>query len=412
MKAFLIKLCSITPFTKKIAVAMVQLIRKLYYKIFFQYRYKVNENIVLFETFMGQQFSCSPKALYQEMINDETYAAYTKVWVFKDPEKYAYLLKNSNTVLVEYRSREYYKYCAMAKYWINNFRVPEEVWPKSNQVYVQCWHGTPLKKIGFDVENYNMANNSTQSQRKTYLQDAKKFTYALSPSDFYREKFTSAFHLKELGKEDIFIQKGYPRNDFLFTINDEIIKELKEKLAIPMNKKVILYAPTWRDNQHVAGVGYTYDLGINFDSLYEALSEEYVILFRAHYLVRNGFDFEKYNGFVIDVCDYDDINHLYAVSDLLITDYSSVFFDYANLKRPILFYMYDLEEYANEIRGFYIDLDELPGAIIRKEELLIDEIKTCFSQKSFCSQKYKYFNQKYNSFQIPCSSEVLKTVFD
>ena len=90
-----------------------------------------------------------------------------------------------------------------------------------------------------------------------------------------------------------------------------------------------------------------------------------------------------------------DINHLYVISDLLVTDYSSVFFDYANLKRPEIFYMYDLEAYGNEIRGFYIDLDELPGPIVQTEDELIKAIKNAETDRSY-DEKYKAFCDKFN----------------
>ena len=410
IKACLIKILSVTPFTKALAVSLLKVLRKVYYVLGFRSRYKTNEKTILFEAFMGRQMSCSPKALYREMISNTEYTDFVKVWAFKNPKEYADVLVDEKTVLVKYRSAEYYKYCAKAKYWINNFRMPEEIVPKKEQVYVQCWHGTPLKRLGYDIKEYNMAQNSTKSQRKTYAEDAKRYTYVLSPSDFYTEKFTSAFNLKALGKEDVFIQKGYPRNDFLYTLTENIIIELKDKLGIPEGKKIILYAPTWRDNQHEAGVGYTYNLGVDFDNLYQELGEEYVILFRAHYLVSNGFDFDKYNGFVMDVCNYDDINHLYAVSDMLITDYSSVFFDYANLKRPMLFYMYDMAEYKEDIRGFYIDLEELPGPIIEKEEELIPLIKQMTTETFVYDKKYQVFNQTYNPYNRPCSKEVLQAI--
>ncbi len=107
------------------------------------------------------------------------------------------------------------------------------------------------------------------------------------------------------------------------------------------------------------------------------------------------FDFKKYEGFVYDVSNVDDINELYIISDILITDYSSVFFDYANLKRPIIYHMYDLEHYRDESNGFYIDLDELPGKITRKDDELIDEIKRC-SEDFLYGEKYEMFNKKYN----------------
>ena len=137
-----------------------------------------------------------------------------------------------------------------------------------------------------------------------------------------------------------------------------------------------------------------YDTHLDFDKLRYELGQDYIILFRAHYFVANQFNFEKYNGFVYDMSRLDDINELYLISDLLITDYSSVFFDYANLERPILFYMYDLEEYANEIRGFYFDLNILPGPIVKDEDNLILEIKRLENWEK--DEKYNSFNKRFN----------------
>ena len=181
----------------------------------------------------------------------------------------------------------------------------------------------------------------------------------------------------------------------MFNFDESYADSVRESLGINKNKKVILYAPTFRDNQH-DGAGYVYDTHLDFRRLQQAIGDEYVVLFRAHYFVANQFDFDKYTGFVYDVSDLDDITPLYTISDLLITDYSSVFFDYANLSRPIIFYMYDLDEYAEGIRGFYIDINELPGPIIENEEELPAAIKEALSGDFSPNEKYTMFNEKYN----------------
>lgn len=218
----------------------------------------------------------------------------------------------------------------------------------------------------------------------------------ISPSSFASEKFISAWNLKAIGKEDCVVEEGYPRNDFLFNYTQDDVEKIKKKLKIDdTEKKVILYAPTWRDNQHVATVGFTYKTEVDFDKLREKLGDDYIILFRAHYLVSNSFDFDKYEGFIYNVSNYDDINELYIASDLLVTDYSSVFFDFANLKKPIIFYMYDYEFYKDELRGFYFDIDTLPGEIVKTDNDLIEEIfksKTSFK----IDERYQIFCDKYN----------------
>ena len=355
---------------------------------------KIDENMVFFSSFNGKYYTDSPKSIYLYMKSNPEFKNYKFVWAFSEPENHKDL-ECKNTIIVKQGSKSYEKYLSMAKYWVTNHRVYDYIYPKKSQIYVQCWHGTPLKRLGFDLQKTDNALNTLKEMQHKYLIEAKKLNYMVSPSKFTSEKLRSAFNLKKVHKENNIIEQGYPRNDFLYNHTEENVKRIKQRLGIDgINKKIILYAPTWRDNQHQAGVGYTYKTEVDFDKLQKELQNEYIILFRAHYFVSNSFDFEKYKGFIYNVSDLDDVNETYVVSDILITDYSSVFFDYANLKRPMLFYMYDFEEYKDEMRGFYIDLDELPGEITKTEDELINAIR---HTKTFeYNEKYKKFNDKFN----------------
>lgn len=406
IKKLLIKALSITPLTKNVATNLSLFYKKKKYLIKFYNKNDIDDKLIIFESYMGRQYSCSPKYLYQAMLKDDKYKDFVKVWAFKNTKEYEYLLKDKNTKIVKYKGDKYYEYYSKAKYWVTNSRIPNEIKKHEEQVYVQCWHGTPLKKLGLDIKNYTGTKTSTKQLHSNYKIDAQRYTYILSPSDYFKEKITSAFGLKEMGKENCFIEKGYPRNDFLYEFTEEDVKKIKRKLGISNDKKIILYTPTWRENQHEAGVGYTYNLGINFDELKEGLKEDYVILFRAHYFISNSFDFEKYNEFIINVSNYDDINDLYIISDILITDYSSVFFDYANLNRPIIFYMYDFEEYKNKMRDFYFSIDELPGPIVKNEKKLVEEIKSVNNKYKY-KEKYNQFNKTFNPHKKACSLDVL-----
>ncbi|MDC7235215.1 MAG: CDP-glycerol glycerophosphotransferase family protein [Spirochaetales bacterium] len=352
-----------------------------------------DDKIILFQSYMGQSYACSPKALYIQICQMDEFKDFTLVWAFRNPDEKVDpdLIKCKK---VKYFSTEYFRYLGKSKYWIVNVRVPDHVIKKKDQIYVQCWHGTPLKKLGFDIDDGNNAVYTKKEMADKYANDAKKHNFFLSPSAFASEKFRSAFNLNQLHNHDIIIEEGYPRNDFLFLYNESDVKKIKNKLNIPENKKVILYAPTWRDNQYKSGYGYTYSLNVNFDLWREKLKEDYIVLFRAHNHVTNNFDFAKYEDFIYDVTQIDDVNDCYIISDLLITDYSSVFFDYANLRRPILFYMYDLDEYKDRMRGFYIDLNELPGPIIENEMDLISYILS--SSEIDNQEKFDRFNNKYN----------------
>lgn len=358
---------------------------------------KIDEKLIIFSAFAGSSYTCSPKAIYEYIVKDPKYKSYKFVWAFKKPEEKAKYFNDKRTTIVKYNSKEFFEKLSQAKYWVFNFKTPEYFIKKQEQIFIQCWHGTPLKRLGCDIE-IEKGNKATELKdiHKSYIDDAKKYDYFISPSKFATEKFCSSFGLNKLNKENIIIEKGYPRNEYLFKFKQEEVNEIKKKINIPKNKKVILYAPTFRDNQYQAGKGHTYKLGINLLRLKEELDEDYIILMRLHYLVSNNIDVSQFKNFVYDVSDYEDINELYVISDLLITDYSSVFFDYANLKRPILFYMYDLEEYKNNIRDFYIDLDELPGLIVKNEKDLIVNIKNIESINKEYASKYKDFRNKYN----------------
>ena len=354
---------------------------------------RIDDRLVYFQTFSGRGYSDSPKAMYEYMLKAPEYKDYHFVWCFKEPEKYSFLLDNGRTQIVKFRTKADNKALRKAKYWITNYRMLNHQFPRKGQIYLQCWHGTPLKRLGYDIIESDNAMNSLAEIKEKYRTDAAKFSYILSPSPFTTDKFATAWNLKETGQEYKIIEEGYPRNDNLITATDEDRARLRKKLDVE-GKKVILYAPTWRDNQHTSGEGYTYKTEVDFDKLKRELEDEYVILFRAHYLVANSFDFARYGGFVRDVSSYGDINDLYIASDILVTDYSSVFFDFSNLERPIIFYMYDLEHYANEMRGFYLSLDELPGPIVRDEDALIREIRAADDWKA--DEKYLAFVKRFN----------------
>ncbi len=357
---------------------------------------KVDDKTIMFCCFNGKSYSCSPKAIYEYMISNNRYNDYNYIWSFKDIDEYKFLEKNKNTKIVKQNTTEYKKCLAKAKYWIFNYKIPDYLYPKKNQIFVQCWHGTPLKRLGCDLEHFDNVLNTVKGMKKRYKIEASKFSYFISPSKFATDKFISAWNLKEIHKEDIIVQEGYPRNDFLFNYTEDDAKKIKHKLGIENDKrKIILYAPTYRANQHEAGVGYTYKEEIDFSRLRKIIGNKYIILFRPHYFIANIFDFEKYNGFVYDVSKIDDINELYIITDMLITDYSSVFFDFANLKRPILFYMYDLEHYRDKSNGFYIDLHELPGPIVKTQKELEKKIIDLDSNFKY-DEKYLKFNRKYN----------------
>lgn len=410
LKVFLINISKKNIFLRGIFRKLLLIKNKIKYSKY-KRKYKIDDKTILFETFGGRSYACSPKAIYERMLTMPEFKDFTFIWAFDNVDKHE-IKQDKRTKTVQSKSKEYYKYCSIAKYWIVNSIMLEHITKKAGQVYVQCWHGTPLKKLRCDIEVSGAVLNTVKEIKRRNDIDAARFDYFISPSEFCTKAFTSAFNLKALGKENILIEKGYPRNDFLFNYTQEYVDNLKEKMGIPKNKKVILYAPTFRDNQHASGLGYTYSLNMDFDRLKEKLQDNYVVIFRTHYFIANSFDFEKYKGFIYNMSNHDDVNDCYVLSDIIITDYSSVFFDYANLKRPMLFYMYDLDEYKDELRGFYLDLSELPGPIVKTQDDLEQEIMNIEKYNEKYSEKYKTFNAKFNYLDDgSCSEKVIREIF-
>src|SRR5699024_10812527 len=332
------------------------------------------KNVIIFESFLGKQYSDSPKAIYLYL--KEHYPQYRMYWSVDRRMKNAF--PDVDIEVVPRFGLKWIMLMARAEYWVSNSRLPLWLPKPKGTTYVQTWHGTPLKRLATDMDEVYMPGTNTEKYKKNFVSEAAKWDYLISPNRYSTDIFKRAFQFKKT-----IIESGYPRNDILVNENKEFnIKRLKRKAKIPMNKKVILYAPTWRDNDfHTIGK-YKFTLKMDIEEMYKALGDDYIILLRLHYLVAENLDITGYSEFIYDMSAYEDISELYLISDLLITDYSSVFFDYGILNRPILFYTYDLESYRDQLRGFYYNFEqEAPGPLIFTTKELIKQIKCTEKQE-------------------------------
>lgn len=341
------------------------------YKILFSFLGKwipKNKNIIIFESFLGKQFSDNPRAIYEYL--KKYYSTYTLIWSV-DREA-VHKFQKMDIKFARRFSLKWLFLMNRSKYWVSNSRMPLWIPKPQNTIYLQTWHGTPLKKLANDMEQVLMPGTDTASYKQNFLYEAKKWDYLISANPYSTNIFKSAF---QFNKE--ILETGYPRNDYLINCNTaEEIKEIKNKSHLPHDKKIILYAPTWRDNEFYGKGRYKFDIPMDLTRMKKELSSDYIILLRMHYLIAENIDLTGLEDFVYDFSDYEDIRELYLISDVLITDYSSVFFDYAILKRPIYFYTYDLDEYRDSLRGFYLDFEnEVPGPIIKTTEELLSHIK-------------------------------------
>ena len=215
----------------------------------------------------------------------------------------------------------------------------------------------------------------------------------ISDNPFSTEKFQSCF----LYEREKILEVGYPANDPLYDVHlKKRAVELKKKMGIPLDKKVLLYAPTWRDDDRYAAGEYRFRLELDLKRLKQEFGDEYVVLLRMHYWVVDRLDLSGLEDFVVNVSDYNDITDIYIVSDICMTDYSSVFFDFANLKRPILFFMYDLEKYRDVLRGFYLDIEkDLPGPILLNNDQVVRAIRNIDDVSVEYCNKYNEFYDKF-----------------
>ncbi|MDR3215111.1 MAG: CDP-glycerol glycerophosphotransferase family protein, partial [Bacilli bacterium] len=379
------------------------MINKKRIKIYNKYvkLFAIDPNLIFLESYQGRNFSCSPKALYNEMINDPQYTNFKFIISLRNPsDDIIDYYDNDKTTIVKYRSDEYYQYLATAKYWISNAILDLAIYKRKNQKYLQTWHGTPLKVIGFDISNTNNIMQNVEMTKKNYEKEAKRIDMMPSPSSYYTKHIITGFNLKTYHKVDIVKELGYPRNDRLFNYQEHDINELKKQFNIPLDKKIILYCPTWRDSNYTFGTGYTYDINLDLNKLRELYQDDYVFVFRLHYLISNKINLSVYEGFIYDLSDVNDINDVLLIADALITDYSSIIFDYANLKRPMIFYMYDYDEYINETRGLYFDIShDLPGKIVKNENELFKEINDLNNWHHEYGKLMKSFNNTFNTYE-------------
>ena len=363
----------------------------------------VSKDIIIFQASNGKNYTGNPRFIYEEAVRSGLDEKYKCVWFLLDvsieiPGK---CRKVRNNYL------KYFWYLMRAGVWIFDSRQPLYYIKKRNVVFLQTWHGTPLKKLALDMEKLDLNGSSDiEDYHNQFLETTKDWDFLISQNRFASDVFRSCFSCnKEI------LEIGYPRNDILFNEwNEENTGKLKESLGLPLDRKIILYAPTWRDNEFRGDGDFVFATNMNFARMREALKDEYVMIVKYHYLVSAEIDWSPYSDFIYTFDETKDIAFLYLAADLLITDYSSVMFDYSLLKRPMLFFAYDLDNYRENLRGFYFDfLKEAPGPVSRDTEQLIRDIK-CYSPEEW-TEKYSVFAEKYHQFETGTASrQVLKTL--
>lgn len=334
---------------------------------------------IIFASYGGKKFDDSPKVIYNAICKDKYFENWELIWAFVNPDDFS-LIRGKK---VKIDTLTFFIKLLSSKVWISNSGMDRNLGLcKKDTISIETWHGTPIKKIGADQQEGNSV--------------AVRWNYTAYPcircaqSQYDLEIFERVMNAK---KEE-FLLCDLPRNDILANYNQKDIQSICKKLNIPKGKKVLLYMPTYREYLIDKNNACYIAPPITLSKWEEKLSDKYILLFRAHYEVTKIMDLTE-NEFVKDVSNYPDVNDLYLISDILISDYSSAFFDYSILGRPMLCFAYDLEEYSKK-RGLYLNLEkELPCSIDRTEEMLINKIISLNYEK--CCKKTKKFHEKYTS---------------
>lgn len=357
------------------------------YNIFILFS-RVNKKIIIFESNLGRNYSGNPRFIYEEMVRRGLDKQYSCFFILEDTRQDL----PGHAIKVKRLSLKYFYLFARAGFWVSDTRMPNYLRKRKKTVYIQCWHGTPLKRLGLDLEQISMeSERSLSSYKRNLIRNTRKWDYLISQNSYSSEIFRRAFNFNKK-----ILEIGYPRNDILFQKNNRAdIAEIKRRLGLPEDKRLILYAPTWRDDEHYGRLKYKFSTRLDFDYLQSRLSGEYALIVKAHYLVGERPDFSAYEGFIYPFGADFDIAELYLVADLLITDYSSVMFDYSILNRPMIFFAYDISRYKDNIRGFYFDfMKEAPGPIATDTKQLTDIILTA-SYRQY-EDRLQAFRRKFN----------------
>lgn len=336
---------------------------------------------VVFESWRGK-YSDSPRAVSERLA--VLRPDLRRIWVVADnnvqlPDDVGRVVRNTPA---------YFARIATAKYFLSNDMMPRYPLKTSRTTYVQLWHGTPLKRVGFDVPDAQY--DGAELYAKRLARDVRRWDHLVSPNHFSTEKLSKAFRY-----DGSVLEIGYPRNDSLSGPSaTELRDKTRAELGLSPGTRAVLYTPTWRDD-YLTGQAKPNPLAAEVEQVLAALPEDTVLLFRFHHLVAASSPVPSHPR-AIDVSGHPDIQALYLAADLMITDYSSTMFDFAVTGRPMIFFTYDLADYRDQLRGFYFDLEqEAPGPLVTTTAELTAVLNDEEALRTSYAGAYDAFRAKY-----------------
>ena len=357
-------------------------------------RRPLDPNLAVYCAYWGRGYTCNPAAIHAKA---RELAPHIRSVFLVEPGQEHTVPEDVEYALIG--SRRYWEVLARATYLVNNANFAEGVVKRPGSVHLQTQHGTPLKKMGVDQSTYPVVAAQTGSFTKL-LDRVDRWDYNLSSNSHSTQMWERAFP----GSWEA-LEYGYPRNDVYFTATADDVARVRRELGVPEGATAVLYAPTHRD--HHTG----FETGLDLEAFCRAAGEDIVVLLRAHYFYDRG-PAERATGRVIDVTAHRSAEDVCLAADALITDYSSIMFDYANLDRPIVLFTADWEVYR-QARGVYFDvLAEPPGVVTRTEQELVEAFRSGEWRGAPARRLHAAFRERYCPYDDGLAAErVVRRVF-
>ncbi|MGI5511426.1 bifunctional glycosyltransferase/CDP-glycerol:glycerophosphate glycerophosphotransferase [Streptomyces sp. CA-106131] len=314
----------------------------------------VKKDVAVFAAYWNADYACNPAAIHRKLL--ELAPEIKSTWVLKPGSRNT---PPPGTAVVHPGSFGFWRAMARGKYFVNNVNFPTRVVKRPGQVFVQTHHGTPLKRMGVDQIEYPLGR--AELDMETLMQRVDRWDYSISANSF-----TTAIWERAYPAGYTSLDYGYPRNDVLVNATDEDKARAREKLGLAPGTKVVLYAPTHRDYQAVPRPL------LDLEHFAQQLGQDFTVLARAHYFNLGTGPGAADGSGIVDVSGHPSVEELYLAADCLLTDYSSLMFDYALLDRPVVTFANDWEIYR-ATRGTYFDIHvQSPGPVVATEEDLFD----------------------------------------
>jgi CDP-glycerol glycerophosphotransferase len=373
----------------------------------------VLENVVLYESFAGNGMLCNPEAIFRHLRDLPEFAHLTHVWALSSKRENRHIVhefsRDRSVKFVKPRSFAYFKALATSAYLINNATFPPEFGKREGQLYLNTWHGTPLKRMGYDI-------GDPASRVGNVIRNFLNADFLLSASPYMTERLYESAHMLRGIYRGTIIEEGYPRIDRQFVDQGSRvdIRSLLDARNLPIgDRRVILYAPTWKGTSFNKPEDDIEELAVRVAEIESRIDTgRYVVLLKTHQVVHKyAHSVPRLRGKLVP--NEIPTNQLLAATDILITDYSSIFFDFLATGRPILFLTPDIVDYS-DYRGLYIDPSDLPGIVCESVDRLGDELALLdrAGESGEIAQRYKAARSRFVPYEDGGATErVVDIVF-